>query len=436
MHVSIAATATGPSGGVLGRIERTAWRVPLPTRRFFQVVAAIAAVALALSGLGAGWGAARNARTIDAAREEGLELATAVTEFRTRLVAADATAAETLIAGGFEDAERRAAYDRDVLAASQALTEAALVATEADAEHVSRMAADLVEYAGLVETSRANSRLGYPLGSAYLGEARDLADESMLPRADMVRREGERRIAQATNSVGGPVTVLAVVLLVVALAVVVGCSILLAGRTRRLVQPAVLVATLLAAGALAVVVNGIRLQTRELREAAGGDIEAYVLANDVAAMLSDLRVTEISAVASRGSGGPLYEEFAERAAELRDELAAAPGDAAQVDRVRAAIDAYTTAVVEEVQATDEAGDNREAANLVLSQSEQGPGSQDAYEAAVALAQENVDRASEVLVDRFDAAADANVEPAVPVVLGGLSGLLAAAGVLARGRRYR
>ena len=65
-----------------------------------------------------------------------VELATAVTEFRTRLVAADATAAETLIAGGFEDAERRAAYDRDVLAASQALTEAALVATEADAEHV------------------------------------------------------------------------------------------------------------------------------------------------------------------------------------------------------------------------------------------------------------------------------------------------------------
>ncbi|MFS8586700.1 MAG: hypothetical protein FWJ72_16655, partial [Acidimicrobiia bacterium] len=229
---------------------------------------------------------------------------------------------------------------------------------------------------------------------------------------------------------------LAVVLLVVALAVVVGCSILLAGRTRRLVQPAVLVATLLAAGALAVVVNGIRLQTRELREAAGGDIEAYVLANDVAAMLSDLRVTEISAVASRGSGGAPHEEVAERAAELRDELAAAPGDAAQVDRVRAAIDAYTTAVVEEVQATDEAGDNREAANLVLSQSEQGPGSQDAYEAAVALAQENVDRASEVLVDRFDAAADANVEPAVPVVLGGLSGLLAAAGVLARGRRYR
>src|SRR5690606_1523679 len=97
------------------------------------------------------------------------------------------------------------------------------------------------------------------------------------PACRLVRREGERRIAQATNSVGGPVTVLAVVLLVVALAVVVGCSILMAGRTRRLVQPAVLVATLLAAGALAVVVNGIRLQTRELREAAGGDIEAYVL---------------------------------------------------------------------------------------------------------------------------------------------------------------
>lgn len=434
--MSIATTATGPSGGLLDRIERTAWRVPVPTRRFFQIVAATAALALALSGLGAGWVVARNARTIDAARAEGLELATAVTEFRTRLVAADATAAETLIAGGLEDAERRAAYDRDLLAASQALTEAALVATDEDGEQVGRMAADLVEYAGLVETSRANSRLGYPVGAAYLGEARDLANESMVPRADMVRREGERRIAQATNSVGGPVTVLAVALLVAALVVVVVCSVLLAGRTRRAVQPAVLVATLLAAGGLAFVVDGIRSQTRELREAAGGDIEAYVLANDVAAALADLRVTEISAVASRGSGAPHYEEFAARTTELQDELAGATDDADRVERMRAAIDAYTTAVVEEVQAADEAGDNREAANLVLSQSEEGAGSQDAYEAAVALVQDNVDRASSDLVDRFDAAADANVEPAVPVVLGGLSGLLAAAGVLARGRRYR
>ena len=383
--------------------------MPVPTRRFFQIVAATAALALALSGLGAGWVVARNARTIDAARAEGLELATAVTEFRTRLVAADATAAETLIAGGLEDAERRAAYDRDLLAASQALTEAALVATDEDGEQVGRMAADLVEYAGLVETSRANSRLGYPVGAAYLGEARDLANESMVPRADMVRREGERRIAQATNSVGGPVTVLAVALLVAALVVVVVCSVLLAGRTRRAVQPAVLVATLLAAGGLA---------------------------NDVAAALADLRVTEISAVASRGSGAPHYEEFAARTTELQDELAGATDDADRVERMRAAIDAYTTAVVEEVQAADEAGDNREAANLVLSQSEEGAGSQDAYEAAVALVQDNVDRASSDLVDRFDAAADANVEPAVPVVLGGLSGLLAAAGVLARGRRYR
>ena len=64
------------------------------------------------------------------------------------------------------------------------------------------MASGLVEYAGLVETSRANTRLGYPVGSAYLNQARDLANDDLVPRAERLRRVGEQRMAQAANSVG------------------------------------------------------------------------------------------------------------------------------------------------------------------------------------------------------------------------------------------
>jgi len=434
--VSTATKAAAPSGSLLDRVEQTAWRVPLPTRRLFVTLALVAAAALALSGLAAGWVAARNADTIADARQQGLELATATTEFRTRLASADAIAAATLIAGGLEDAEDRAAYDEDILEASRALTQAGLVATEDDAEDISLLATGLVEYAGLVETSRANTRLGYPVGSAYLNQARDLANDDLVPRAERLRREGERRMAQAANSVGGPVGALAVVVLVAALVVLLACAALMAGRTRRVAHPALLGATVALIAALALVFNGITSQSRELREAASDDVDAYVAANAASSDLSDLRVTEISAVAARGSGGPLYDEFETGAGELLGQLDEAPGEVASIDELATGVDAYTAAVVEQVRAADERGENREAARLALGTSDEAAGSADAFDAANAIAERNVKGEATDLAERFDAAAAGDVQPLVPIALGGLAALLAAAGILARGRKYR
>ena len=434
--VSTATKAAAPTGSLLDRVERTAWRVPLPTRRLFVTLALVAAGALALSGLAAGGVAARNADTIADAREQGLDLATAVTEFRTRLASADATAAGTLIAGGLESTESRAAYDEDILEASRALTQAGLVATDDDAEDIGILASGLVDYAGLVETSRANTRLGYPVGSAYLNQARDLANDDLVPRAERLRRVGEQRIARAANSVGGPIGALAVVLLVAALVVLIGCSLIIAGRTRRVAHPALLLATLAVIAALAFVFDGIASQSRELREAATGDIDAYVAANEASSTLSNLRVKEISAVAARGSGAPLYEEFGTDTDELLTGLTEAPGDPGDIAELQSAVEDYTSAVVDQVQATDESGDNRAAAQLALSTSPDDTGSADAYDAAIAVAERNVESESADLAERFDAAGDADIPPVVPIALGGLAAVLAAAGILARGRKYR
>jgi hypothetical protein len=456
--VSTANPAASPAGSLLDRVERTAWRVPLPTRRLYVTLALVAAAALAFSGLVAGWVANRNANTIDDAREQGLELATAVTEFRTNLAAADATAAATLIAGGLESTDSRAQYDTDLLQASRALTDAGLVARAEDRDDIRAMANGLVTYAGLVETSRANSRLGYPVGSAYLNQARDLANDDLVPRAERLRREGERRVAQAANTVGGPLTLsaVAVVLLGVAVVVLAGCAALVAGRSRRIVAHPALVAALVAiVAALGVMVYGITSQATELRRAAGEDIDAFVAANATSSGLSDLRVTEISAVAARGSGGALYDSFDEESAALLDGLEAAGGDPAadQVSELRDRIDDYVT-TVGEVRTMDEAGNNRGAAALALSL-EPGASAQ-AYDLAAtgqkvesnegilvppsppdpASAAGLVDRETASLEERFDAAADAGIHPVLPVALGVLAAVLAVAGTLARGRRYR
>jgi hypothetical protein len=229
-----------------------------------------------------------------------------------------------------------------------------------------------------------------------------------------------------------------------------------AGRSRRVIAHPALVAALVAiVAALGVMVYGITSQASELRRAAGEDIDAFVAANATSSGLSDLRVTEISAVAARGSGGALYDTFDERSAELLDGLEADGDDpaAAQVSDLHGRIDAYVT-TVGEVRALDDAGNNRDAAILALSL-EPG-GSAHAYDlAATGQKVENnegilvppsppdpasaaglVERETADLEDRFDAAADAGIHPVLPVALAVLAAVLAVVGTLARGRRYR
>jgi hypothetical protein len=428
-------TQVAASGGtMLERVERTAWRIPLPTRRLFITLAFVAAGALAATSLVAGWAASRNADTIANARDQGLGVARAATDFRTHLSNADALAAATLISGGLENPDSRAQYDREVLAASQALTDAALVGTDDDGDAIKDMGNGLVRYAGLVETSRANSRLGYPVGAAYLQQARTLANDDLAPRAEQLRRVGEQRMARAANTVGGPLGALVVALLVIGLLVLAGCALIVAGRTRRFAHPALLAAAAAVIGAMVLVTNGINTQSRELRAAATGDINAYVAANEAANDLSDLRVTEISAVAARGSGADLYTHFRESAEGLRDRLADAPGDDTALRELDTAVVAYTTTVDGDsgVRATDlDQGDNRAAAALSLTGA-----SSDAFEKADGIATDNVTSEDQSLANRLDAASGADVEPLLPIVLGLLAAVLAVAGTLARGRRYR
>lgn len=147
---------TAGSGSPLARLEHLAWRIPWPSRRLFLALAALAGASLVLSSVAAAAVAARNADTIEGAHTSGLDLARAATDFRTHLANADAAAAGTLIAGGLETDEQRAQYDDELLAASEALTDVGLAATPDDREAVNALSDGLVEYAGLVETARAN----------------------------------------------------------------------------------------------------------------------------------------------------------------------------------------------------------------------------------------------------------------------------------------
>jgi hypothetical protein len=421
--------ATAPAGPLLGALEGRAWRIDMPTRRLFLVLAVATAVAIALSSLVSAWVVAGNSGTISDAREEGLGVARAATEFRTNLVAADAEAATTLIAGGLETPEARERYDDAVVLAGRALTQAALVAPGDDRDDIEDLADGLVRYAGLVEAARANSRQGFPVGAAYLGQARTIADDELIPLAQRLGRSGEQRLARAANSVGGPSGFGAVAALAVGLVVLSGSAAVVAGRTRRLTHPALALAALAGVAAFAIVGWGVWSQGRELRAAATDDVEAYVAANDTAFSLSTMRITEINAVAARGSGAPLYAEFRDDA----DTLMASLRDDEERSGLLAAVERYVDAE-QQVEAADSEGDSQRAADIVLTGD-----SATAFAAAdddVSGEGGVVARADRALADRLDAATDAEVAPLLPIALGAVAAGAAAVGVLARARRYR
>ena len=411
------------AGGVLDAIERRAWRIRLPTRRLIVVLASATAGAVIVASLTAAWVAARNNDTIHDARVQGLGVASAATEFRTSLAAADAEASGSLIAGGISVPEPEKDYAAHLDDAAEALSAAALAGTSADRDDLRRLSSGLVEYTALVEEAQANSRQGFPVGATYMARAHRLATDDLVPTANHLRREGEQRVANAAKSVSGPIGALAIVLLVAAALAVVVASAVIAGRTRRMLHPALVAAAGVAVVSTLVMAYAITRQFTQLRDAATNEVDTYFETNDISYALAQLRVTELSAVAARGSGAPLYEQFHEQGAALDDLLRDRSDLAGTVDDYLAGEGA--------VEQADMAGNNRQAAQLALTDA-----SATGYQAAAQVVQDDVDQAGEALADRIEGAEAASISPLVPLALGALAAGLAAAGILYRGRRYR
>ncbi|WP_018297268.1 hypothetical protein [Corynebacterium lubricantis] len=108
----------------------------------------------------------------------------------TSLSAADTVATASFVEFGAESpASRReyfAAIDRAIVAANQVLTNSSysdITETTEIQELVTEIQREIPIYSGMVETARANNRMGNPLGATYMSDASSLMREGMLPKA-------------------------------------------------------------------------------------------------------------------------------------------------------------------------------------------------------------------------------------------------------------
>ncbi|WP_336085645.1 hypothetical protein [Nocardia sp. SSK8] len=169
-------------------------------------------------------------------------LAFAAQSLYVSLSAADAGAATAFLSGGIESPQVRDTYEQALADAAAALAEATAGATDAQSRAiVARIAADLPTYTGLVETARANNRQGFPVGSAYLRQASDLMQTSLLPQAEQLNEARFAAVRADQDRVGALPWTGVLLLLLVLVACAVG-SLLLLRRTNRLVNAGVALA--------------------------------------------------------------------------------------------------------------------------------------------------------------------------------------------------
>src|SRR5215469_7108052 len=143
---------------------------------------------------------------------------------------ADATAASAfLYPGGLEPAAERQRYNADIaqaairieaasalLGSSAARTQLpgnlnkqASTAGSATGDDLATLSAGLPVYADEVGTARADNRIGYPLGAAYLREASNLLRGTLLPAAsDIYTKENGLLTSASAQATGLPLVVI------------------------------------------------------------------------------------------------------------------------------------------------------------------------------------------------------------------------------------
>lgn len=179
-----------PAQAVAGRVSRTPRRL------------ALAMAMLILLGLAAGVAGVTSvqdrAALVDQVTTRDGPLVVAAQDLYRSLSDADATAASAFLTQGPEPVALRERYQDDIANASAALATAASGATEGPAaEAVSVLLIQLPVYTGLMETARANNRLGLPVGAAYLREASALMRDTLLPAAERLFQAVSGELAEA-----------------------------------------------------------------------------------------------------------------------------------------------------------------------------------------------------------------------------------------------
>ncbi|HEY1485305.1 MAG TPA: hypothetical protein VGF84_04315 [Micromonosporaceae bacterium] len=216
------------------------------TARMITSLTVLVLLSLAFGIAGAS-GASQRASLVGSVRTGSGPLALDAQQLYRALSDADATAGEEFLYSSKQGpdpvdlAALRTRYLGDIGTASADLT--AVSSSRTDSPALRALAAGIPIYSGLVETARANSRLGLPLGAAYLREASNQMRTVLLIAAKSLYDAEIGQLDTDRDNAGG-FPWLALPLGVIVLIALVSVQRTMARRTRRVFNIGLVVATL------------------------------------------------------------------------------------------------------------------------------------------------------------------------------------------------
>ncbi|RBO94061.1 hypothetical protein [Nocardia puris] len=262
-------------------------------------------------------------------------LADAAQNLYVSLSAADAAAAEAFLSGGVESPEIRVRYQQALADAADALAQATTgAADERTRRIVARISAELPAYTGLVEAARANNRQGFPVGSAYLRQASDVMQNSLLRNAEELSSARFAALHEDQRAIGAlPFTTIAAQLLV--LAALGGGSLVLLRRTNRRVNTGLVAAAAATGVALVWTVAATGVAGAALGAGPGGSASDFETLAEARILAQQARTAETLQLITRGDIAASEEAFTTHTTALRDRVHAVTGeDSAAAQRLQ------------------------------------------------------------------------------------------------------
>ncbi|MQY31048.1 hypothetical protein [Nocardia aurantia] len=256
------------------------------------------------------------------------------------LSTADAAAGTSFISGGLEPQQMRDRYNQSIGEAAVELVVQSNRTLDAgtedpDAQLLLGIATELPVYTGLIETARANNRQGHPVGTAYFGEASNMMQSTLLPMAQQLQEHRASAIADAQYRLVRPPWG-AIALPVLTVSALVGAQVFLARRTRRILNPGLLPATIVLVMLLAwIVAAGTISAATATRARDDGAVPTETLT--IGHILSQqARSAETLKLLRRDAGGDEDRIFDETTSRLSTILSEYPADAPAREDVAAA----------------------------------------------------------------------------------------------------
>lgn len=182
-------------------------------------------------------------------RENTAPVLVATQSLLASLAEADAAATAAFLSGANEDREQRRLYEEALARASaQAEEISALIGDDESAHNSLKLLSIRVNrYAGLIEAARATLRAGAPESDDYLLRALDEVAAAVSTDATNLTQASERRFDRDAGA-RTPLVAITSVVALLALVAIVGASVVMTRRSRRLINPFMVLAALATIG--------------------------------------------------------------------------------------------------------------------------------------------------------------------------------------------